>query len=150
VALMRRANGFGLALKAPRKLAGGKRPAPPPETRSRMEPAPAGRQQPGSRCFRRPFRTRRLRPQYRGRRPPKRSCPRLISAVPPGPPKPPPKPEASIPPKTAGNQNKVRITTAAPDWECADLSAPCNWETCLPVGKRRPVAAVQIWTRLYS
>ena len=27
--------------------------------------------------------------------------------------------------------------------ECADMSAPCNWETCLPVGKRRRVAALQ-------
>jgi hypothetical protein len=63
---MRRANGFGLALKAPRKLAGGKPPAPPPETRFRVEPAPAGRRKPGSRCFRRPFRTRRLRPQIPG------------------------------------------------------------------------------------
>ena len=106
---MGRVNGFGLALKAPRKLAGGKPPVPPPETRSRVEPAPAGRRQPGSRCFRRPFRTRRLRPQYRGRRPPRRSCPRLISAVPPGPPKPPPKTEASMPPKTAGNPQFQRF-----------------------------------------
>jgi hypothetical protein len=28
--------------------------------------------------------------------------------------------------------------------ECADLSALWNWETCLPVGKRRRVAALQI------
>ena len=27
--------------------------------------------------------------------------------------------------------------------ECADMSALWNWETCLPVGKRRPVAALQ-------
>ena len=78
---MGRVNGFGLALKAPRKLAGGKPSAPPPETRFRVAAAPAGRRQPGSRCFRRPFRTQRLRPQYRGRRPPRRPCPRLISMV---------------------------------------------------------------------
>jgi hypothetical protein len=28
-------------------------------------------------------------------------------------------------------------------WECADTSALWNWETCLPVGKRRLVAALQ-------
>ncbi len=45
---MGRANGFGLALKAPRKLAGGKPPAPPPETRSRVEPALARWRVPGA------------------------------------------------------------------------------------------------------
>jgi hypothetical protein len=31
----------------------------------------------------------------------------------------------------------------SPVWECAGLTALWNWETCLPVEKRRRVAALQ-------
>jgi hypothetical protein len=33
--------------------------------------------------------------------------------------------------------------------ECADMSALWNWQTCLPVGKRRHVAALQMFRRYF-
>jgi hypothetical protein len=47
----------------------------------------------------------------------------------------------------AGNPAIVRVLSGIferHNLECADKSALWNWATCRPVGKRRPVAALQI------
>ena len=75
---------FWMALEEPRKLAGGKPPAPPPEGRPLRNPPRRGGGRPANVPFQRPFRTQTSRGPAPGAATAGRSCPRLFSAVPPG------------------------------------------------------------------